>query len=77
VSYQSAVCELESGVHHEYATPEGTIVQHTEFNTELFGLPVAFEHQSDSSGDQKASFKFGPTSGEQRSNEDLEGLKDR
>jgi hypothetical protein len=64
VSYQSVVCDIDSGVHHEYASPEGTVVQHTTFNTEMFGLPVTFEHQSDPSGKQKASFKFGPKSGE-------------
>jgi Restriction endonuclease len=71
VSYQSAVCDIESGVHHEYASPEGTVVQHTAFNTELFGLPVTFEHQSDPSGEQKASVKFGSRSGQQRPNKDL------
>lgn len=60
VSYQSAVCELESGVHHEYSAPDGIAVQHTAFNTKLFGMPVTFEHQSDQSGDQKVSCKFAP-----------------
>jgi len=72
VSYQSAVCDIDSGVHHEYTSPDGTLVQHTAFNTELFGLPVTFEHQSDPNGGQKASFKFGPRSGEQLSNKDLQ-----
>lgn len=58
VSYQSAVCELESGKHHEYASPDGSTVQHTTFDTELFGLPVRFEHQSDSAGNNKVSCKF-------------------
>lgn len=60
VSYQSAVCDLDSGVHHEYRGPDGTAVQHTAFDTELFGMPVTFEHQSDPSGDQKVSCKFSP-----------------
>lgn len=62
VSYQSAVCNIDAGVHHEYTSPEGTVVQHTAFNTELLGMPVTFEHQSDPSGGQRASFKFSPKS---------------
>jgi len=58
VSYQSAVCDLKTGVHHEYSNSEGTRIQHTAFNTELFGLPVKFEHQSDAAGNQKVSCKF-------------------
>lgn len=64
VSFQSAVCNIEAGVHHEYASPDGTTVQHTAFNTELFGLPVTFEHQSDPSGKQKVSCKFSPKPGD-------------
>ena len=60
VSYQSAVCDIASGVHHEYASQDGTVIQHTAFDTELFGQPVTFEHQSDPSGEQKVSFKFSP-----------------
>lgn len=60
VSYQCALCDTNSGVHHEYASPDGTIVQHTAFNTELFGMPVTFEHQSDPSGEQKVACKFSP-----------------
>jgi hypothetical protein len=75
VSCQSAVCDMKSGVHHEYTSPDGAVVQHTAFNTELFGLSVTFEHQSDPSGGQTASFKFGPRSGEQRPNQ--QGLRRR
>lgn len=60
VSYQSAVCDISSGIHHEYGTPGGAVIQHTEFATELFGLPVTFEHQSDPSGKQRVSCKFSP-----------------
>ena len=59
VSYQYAVCEIETGVHHEYAAPGGSVIQHTQFNTELFGLPVTFEHQSDPSGVQRVACRFG------------------
>lgn len=72
VSYQSAVCDMDSGVHHEYKSPDGTTVQHTTFNKELFGLPVTFEHQSDPSGSHRVSFKFGPKGGKQRPNKDLQ-----
>jgi hypothetical protein len=58
VSYQSAVCDIASGVHHEYAAPNGAVVQRTEFATELFGLPVTFEHQSDPSGEPRVACKF-------------------
>lgn len=60
ISYQSAVCDLATGVHHEYAAPDGSVVQHTSFNTELFGLPVTFEHQSDPTSEQKVSCMFSP-----------------
>jgi hypothetical protein len=60
VSYESAVCDTKSGVHHEYASPDGIIVQHTAFDTKLFDLSVTFEHQSDASGEQKVSCKFSP-----------------
>lgn len=60
VSYQSAVCDLATGVHHEYMSQGGSVIQNTSFNTELFGLPVTFEHQSDPTGKQKVSFKFSP-----------------
>lgn len=57
-SYQSAVCDTNSGVHHEYKSPNGAVVQHTTFQTQWLGLPVTFEHQSDSSGKHKVSRKF-------------------
>ena len=60
VSYQSAVCDTAAGVHHEYASPDGAVIQHTSFNTELFGRPVVFEHQSAAAGEQHVSFKFSP-----------------
>ncbi len=61
VSYQSAVCDLESGVHHQYSSPNGEMVQHTAFHTELLGLPVTFEHQSNANGTQSVSCKFSPS----------------
>lgn len=59
-------------MHHEYRSRDGTTVQHTTVNKELFGLPVNFEHQSDPDDGQKASFRFGPKSGKQRPNKDLQ-----
>ena len=72
VSYQSAVCDLESGVHHEYKSPDGTVVQHSAFSTKIFGLPVTVEHQSNSDGCQTASYTFGPKAGKQRPNKGLQ-----
>lgn len=60
VSYQSAVCDIDSGAHHKYMSPDGSVIQHTAFNTELLGMPVTFEHQSDPGGKHKASYKFSP-----------------
>ena len=60
VSYQSSVCDTESGTHHEYKSADGKTIQHTSFDTEMFDLPVRFEHQSGESGKQVAYFKFSP-----------------
>ncbi len=58
ISYQSAVCDLKSGVHHEYRTPNGSVLQRTVFNTKILGRPVTFEHQSDQGGAHKVACKF-------------------
>jgi|GEM_PF-1184145 len=60
ISYQYAVCDIGDGVHHEYAAPGGLPIQHTQFETELFGLPVTFEHQADPSGTRSVACRFGP-----------------
>jgi hypothetical protein len=60
VSWQYAVCETDSGTHHEYKSQNGSVVQHTAFNIELFGLPVTFEHQSGPTGGQHVTCKFSP-----------------
>jgi hypothetical protein len=39
VSYQSAVCDIDSGVHHEYTSPNGAVVQHTAFSTSCSVYP--------------------------------------
>jgi len=59
VSYKSAVCELASGRHYEYNSPQGGSVQHTSFDSEMFDLPVRFDHQLDESGVHTVAFEFG------------------
>jgi hypothetical protein len=60
VSYQSAVCRLDSGVHHEYRSEGGVVVQHTSFSTELLGSAVTFEHQSRPDGKHAVRLRFAP-----------------
>ena len=50
ISYQSAVCPLESGIHHRYTSKDGEIAQHTAFNKQLMGLPFEFNHQATKDG---------------------------
>ena len=59
-SYQIAVCDTVDGVHHEYRSATGEIIQHTAFNTTLMGMPVTFEHQSDPGRGQIVTRKFYP-----------------
>jgi len=60
ISYQSSVCDVEDGKHHEYKGADGSCIQHTAFDTELDGTPVKFEHQSNSSGGHSVSVRFSP-----------------
>src|ERR1022692_2061489 len=38
VSYKSAVCRLDEGKHHVYAQAFGASIQHTSFETDVFGF---------------------------------------
>lgn len=58
-SYQSAVCELSSGLHHEYKGTDGTRIQHSSFQSEWIGRPVTFHHQSAEGGEQRVVAEFG------------------
>ena len=58
VSYQSVVCELQDGLHHEYRSESGDKIQHTSFDSTFLGIPVTFEHQSDPSGGQVVRRRF-------------------
>jgi hypothetical protein len=46
-SYESTVCDLDSGTHRQYSAPDGTDIQLSTFDTEWMGMPVTIEHQSD------------------------------
>lgn len=59
VSYQSAVCSLESGQHYHYSPPGGEIIQHSTFTSNLMDMKVRFDHQSsDIAGRGKVSATF-------------------
>jgi hypothetical protein len=58
VSYETALLPLEQGTHHIYATPEGRTVQHSSFQTKMFGHPARFEFQSDGTETPKGSVHF-------------------
>ena len=62
VSYQSKAFSVTDGKHHVYESADGQTVQHTSFETEMFGVPIRFDHQSDSDGKQIASAEFKPKS---------------
>lgn len=65
VSYQVTVCDAQEGVHHEYRSAAGETIQHTSFDTTFLGMPVTFEHQSDSGKGQVVRRKFGPRSSDE------------
>jgi hypothetical protein len=56
VGYEVADLSLQDGKHHRYVAPDGSEVQHTTFEAQLFGLPFEFEHQADSQGSNHAAF---------------------
>jgi hypothetical protein len=60
VSYESHVCELESGSHHVYADADGKTVQRSSFETEMFGGVAKFEFQATDAGEPAASWSFKP-----------------
>lgn len=60
VSYESRVCELESGSHQVYSDPEGNTVQRSTFEAEMFGGVARFEFQSTDQGEPAASWSFKP-----------------
>lgn len=57
-AYRTAVCNLDSGIHHTYKGPEGTDIKHSHFDTEWLGLPVRFDHQQDAAGNITASWEL-------------------
>jgi len=57
-SYQSAVCDISSGAHHEYKGPDGVSIQHSAFRSEWMGRPVTFHHQSGQDGKQRVAADF-------------------
>jgi hypothetical protein len=57
-SYQSAVCDISSGAHHEYKGPDGVRIQHSSFRPEWMGRPVTFHHQSGDDGKQRVAADF-------------------
>jgi len=57
ISYEAAAFAPDDGTHHLYGAPEGVKIQHSQFQGEIFGLPVTFEHQADNEG-MSASVKF-------------------
>lgn len=59
-SYQSAICDIEAGLHHEYKSPEGVKVQHSTFQSRWLGRSVVFRHQSSPNGSQSVAAQFGP-----------------
>ncbi|MDY7095734.1 MAG: restriction endonuclease [Acidobacteriota bacterium] len=50
VYYESRVCELTSGTHHSYSGSDGTEVQHSTFEAEIFDGVATFEFQSTDEG---------------------------
>jgi hypothetical protein len=58
VSYQSTVCDIQDGRHHEYRSVAGKKIQHTSFDTTFLGIPTTFEHQSDDRGVSVVRRKF-------------------
>lgn len=59
-SWQSTICDLDSGKHHQYLAPDGTEIQVSTFDTEWLGMPVTIEHQSDGSEGGIVRRKFHP-----------------
>ena len=57
VGYEVAALDLQDGKHHRYVAPDGSEVQHTTFEAQLFGLPFEFEHQTGSQGSSHAAFR--------------------
>jgi len=50
VYYESRACELASGTHHSYAGSDGTEVQRSTFEAEIFDGVATFEFQSTDEG---------------------------
>ena len=46
ISYEAAAFSPDDGTHHLYGAPGESKIQHSQFDGEVFGLPVKFEHQS-------------------------------
>ena len=60
VGYKAVTFDLANGTHHRYTLPTGEHVEHTSFTSELFDMPVRFDHQQDLSGEKHVSFEFLP-----------------
>lgn len=75
VSYQSAVCPLETGQHYLYSAPCGEIIQHTAFTTEVMDVPVRFDHQSTDVGRGHVSATFLPTNEKPRAQQDKSSVR--
>jgi hypothetical protein len=60
VSYESAVCRLDEGKHHVYTSADGSRIQHTTFETGVFGFPARFDHQKAENEEPTARAELGP-----------------
>ncbi len=58
VFYEVAAFESGEGEHHVYSGEAGPIAQHSRFAGNVFGMPVAFDHQSSQSGPMSATVQF-------------------